>query len=47
MDPSEIRPPDSVTNEQLIADNRSEFDKQMEEYMMARTNGMPMPPARQ
>ena len=23
------------------------FDKQMEEYMMARTNGMPMPPARQ
>jgi hypothetical protein len=23
------------------------FDKQMEEYMMARTNGMPMPPPRQ
>ena len=33
MDPSEIRQPDSVTNEQLIADNRSEFDKQMEEAL--------------
>jgi len=33
MDSYDIRPPDSVKNEQLLTDTRSNFDKQLEEAL--------------